>query len=231
MSEPRQRARVVARQTLTPRVVELTLTLEGEGFEWDAGQYVLVRVPSVSSDSFAFSIANAYDPGHPELCLAVGDGPSSELLSRAPIGLEVELEGPSGSLTWQDAPGALLVGAGTGVTPLRALVQEAVSRDQRNVPVLLLAGARSEDELLWEEELTALAATSEYFDYRPTLSQPGVECSGRRGWVQAHLADAVLALPAGFAAYLCGSHAMVEQCRHSLERLGVADSRVRYESF
>ena len=231
MSEPRQRARVVARQTLTPRVVEITLAFEGEGFEWAAGQYVLVRVPSVSSGPFPFSIANAYDPARTELCLAVGDGPSSELLSRAPIGLEVELEGPAGSLTWREAPGALLVGAGTGVTPLHALVQEAVSRDQRNVPVLLLAGARSEQELLWEEELTALAATSEYFDYRPILSQPPVDCTGRRGWVQAHLSDAVLALPIGFAAYLCGSHAMVEQCRADLERLGVSESRVRYESF
>lgn len=231
MSEARQRARVVARQTLTPRVVELTLAFEGDGFEWAAGQYVLVRLPSVSSEVSAFSIANAYDPGHPELCLAVGDGPYSELLSRAPLGLEVELEGPHGSLVWREAPGALLVGAGTGVTPLHALVQEAVRRDQRNVPVLLLAGARSEAELLWVEELTALAATSEFFDYRPTLSQPGAECTGRRGWVQAHLSDAVLALPAGFAAYLCGSHAMVEQCRAELERLGIPETRVRYESF
>lgn len=231
MSEPRQRARVVARQTLTPRVVELTLSFEGEGFEWAAGQYVLVRVPAVPGQVFAFSIANAYDPGRPELCLAVGDGPFSEHLSRAPLGLTLELEGPAGSLTWRDAPGALLVGAGTGVTPLRALVQEAVNRDQRNVPVLLLAGARSEPELLWVEELTALAATSEFFDYRPTLSQPEPDCMGRRGWVQAHLSDAVLALPAGFAVYLCGSHAMVEQCRRELERLGVSEARVRYESF
>jgi ferredoxin-NADP reductase len=134
-------------------------------------------------------------------------------LARAPIGFEVELDDPAGELVWQDAPAALLVGAGTGVTPLRALVEEAVLRDQRNVPVMLLAGARSEQEMLWAEELTALAAT------------------GRRGWVQAHLADAVLALPPGFAAYLCGSRAMVEQCREALERLGVTGSRLRHESF
>lgn len=231
MSEPRHRARVVARQTLTPRVVELTLSVEAEGFEWAAGQYVILHVPSLSSEVFAFSIANAFDPGHPELCLAIGDDPSSELLARAPIGFELELEGPAGSLIWREAPAALLVGAGTGVTPLRALVQEAVRRDQRNVPVLLVAGARSEEELLWEEELTALAATSEYFDYRPTLSQPRADFSGRRGYVQAHLADAVLALPGGFAAYLCGSRPMVDACREALARLGVAESRIYHESY
>lgn len=230
MSEPRHRARVVARQTLTPRVVELTLAIDAEGFEWAAGQYVVVRVPSLSPEVFAFSIANAFDPGRPELCLAVGDGPSSELLTRAPLGFQLEIEGPAGSLTWHDAPAALLIGAGTGVTPLRALVQESV-RDHRNVPLLLIAGARAADEILWEEELTALAATSEYFDYRPTLSQPAADYGGRRGYVQAHLADAVLALPWGFAVYLCGSRPMVDSCRQALSRLGIPESRLRHESY
>jgi CDP-4-dehydro-6-deoxyglucose reductase len=225
------RARVVARQSLTPRVVELTLGFVDEAFEWAAGQYVFVRVPSVSSDLFAFSIANAHEPGNPELSLAVGDGPSSEVLSRAPLGFEVELEGPAGSLTWQDAPGALLVGAGTGVTPLYALLQEALLRDQKNVPVVLLAGARSEAEVLWSEDLLALASTSEFFDFRPALSQPSDAYTGRRGRVQAHLADAVLALPSGFAAYVCGSKAMVDECREALGRLGVVEPRLRHESY
>jgi CDP-4-dehydro-6-deoxyglucose reductase len=225
------KARVVARQSLTPRVVELTFGFVDEGFEWAAGQYVFVRVPSVSSDSFAFSIANAHEPGSPELALAVGDGPSSEILSRAPLGFEVEFERPAGSLIWQDAPGALFVGAGTGVTPLYALLHEALIRDQKNVPIVLLAGARSEAEVLWSEDLLALSSTSEFFDFRPVLSQPSEEYSGRRGRVQAHLSDAVLALPSGFAAYVCGSKAMVDECREALGRLGVVEPRLRHESY
>ncbi|HEY3500540.1 MAG TPA: hypothetical protein VGK73_37865, partial [Polyangiaceae bacterium] len=117
-----QRARLVARRPLSPRVSELTLELEpGAPFRWLAGQHVLVGATS-SVDRYAFSIAHADDGREPaRIVLAVGHASSAESLLAVPAGGELVVLGPFGSFTWRAAPGALLVGVGTGVAPLKGL--------------------------------------------------------------------------------------------------------------
>lgn len=229
MAGATQRGRVIGRSALSPRVTELTLKLEGDApFHWLAGQHVTLRAELGMGEASAFSLAAAPNQaGLGVLTLALANG--AELLAHAPLGAVVAIEGPFGALTWHDAPGALLVGAGTGVAPLRAIVHGALA-DRRPEPLVLVAGNRTEGDLLWQAELIALASEHPTFRYEPVVSQPAPSFQGRRGYVQDHLAAIAETLPVGYRVYLCGRTSMVEECRSLFGKLGVGPERILSEA-
>jgi NAD(P)H-flavin reductase len=229
MAGPIRRGRVIGRSPLSPRVTELLLEIEGdEPFRFIAGQHVVLRPDLPGGDASYFSIAAAPNQaGMRELTLASRN--ESELLARAPLGAAVTIEGPFGDFTLRNAPGSLLVGAGTGVAPLRAMAHAALASDD-DTPIVLLTGNRTTGELLWHRELLALASEYPRFVYEPVLSQPEPGFSGRQGYVQDHLREISKGLPDGFRAYCCGSTRMVAACREVFEKLGVPPERILSEA-
>jgi len=229
VGRPIRRARVIGRAPLSARVTELLLEIEGdEPFRWVAGQHVVLRPDLPAGEASYFSIAAAPNQaGLRELTLASRN--ESELLARAPLGAAVTIEGPFGEFTLRPAPGALLVGAGTGVAPLRAMAHAALASDD-GTPLVLLSGNRTSDDLLWHRELLALMSEYPRFQYEPVVSQPEPSFSGRRGYVQDHLAELVHRLPAGFRVYCCGSTRMVAACRGAFSDLGVPEERILSEA-
>jgi CDP-4-dehydro-6-deoxyglucose reductase len=229
MADTTRRGRVVGLASLSERVTELMIRIEGdEPFHWLAGQHVLLHRGLAGAEACAFSIAAPPARGEPGLLtLAVRNG--AEVLEYARLGSMLAVEGPFGTLTWQDAPSALFVGAGTGVAPLRAIVQAALLSGQ-TTPLVLVAGNRTSGDLLWHAELVGLAALHSRFGYEPVVSQPDALWTGRRGHVQHHLGDIVTELPRGFCAYLGGSARRVDGCRRVLGELGVPPERISSEA-
>jgi 3-phenylpropionate/trans-cinnamate dioxygenase ferredoxin reductase subunit len=229
MPEGTRRGRVIGRTALTPRVTELLVRVEGdEPFHWLAGQHVRLRLDVPDAEESFFSIAaSPTQAGLGTLVLAVANG--SDLLGRTAVGTALFVDGPFGSLVWHPAPGALFVGAGTGVAPLRAIVHDALAAAETG-PLVLVSGNRARADLLWHEELRALENEHPRFHYEPVLSLSELGWSGRRGHVQEHVPAAVATLPGGFRAYLCGSTRMVADCRAVLDTLGVPDERILSEA-
>jgi NAD(P)H-flavin reductase len=216
-------------------VSELTLEISGPSpFRWRAGQYLTLH-PEGGTGShegpLAYSIASAADGGDPvRLTLAIGPGSGAEILADAGPGTALEVDGPFGAFTLPRAPGALLVGGGTGVAPLRAHVGEWLAESDAE-PLVLVVGARSVSDLLWHDEFVARAQATPRFRYEPVLSQPDLAWTGRRGWVQAHLPELAGALPPASVARVCGSKPMVESCLSLLQSLGMAETNLEAESY
>jgi CDP-4-dehydro-6-deoxyglucose reductase len=235
MSHRLRPARVLARRPLTPRVNELVLEIAGEPpFRWHAGQHLAIHpeggVPTHEGPLW-YSIASAWDGREPAvLSLAIGPGTGAEVLADVGPGAELAVAGPFGTFALPTAAAALLVGAGTGVAPLHAFVEEAFARGT-DAPLLLVVGARTEADLLWHVELTSFAARSPAFAYEPVLSQPSEGWSGRRGYVQDHLRELVQTLPPAFIVRACGSVTMVESSLRALAELGVGAERVVAEAY
>lgn len=206
----------------TVRAVRLE-TADGAPLEWLGGQHVELLVPpesiaeapeewradpewleDVRASKHPFSIASAPDPDAPgQLELAVGtsalgtpeEDSVSALLQRLPDGAHLGMVGPLGEFTRRDFSGepAVFVATGTGLAPLRAMIQEELWRRPDGPPLVLLFGCRGEEDRLWGDELEALAQRHPRFHYEPTLSKPGPGWRGRTGYVQDHLADIVRA--------------------------------------
>lgn len=214
---------------------ELVLEVSGEPvFRWHAGQHLGLHpeggVPTHAGPLW-YSIASAWDGRDPAvLSLAIGPGTGADVLAGVGPGAELSLTGPFGTFALPVAPGALLVGAGTGVAPLHAFVEESFARGDQ-FPLRLVVGARTEDDLLWHAELAAFATRFPRFVYAPVLSQPSAAWRGRRGYVHDHLGELAQGLPAGFIVRACGSVTMVESSLRVLAELGVGTERVVAESY
>ncbi len=234
-----ERAAVRRRLTLQlARVVELvaenarTTSLVLEPADWPghrAGQHVDVRL--TAEDGYqaqrSYSIASA--PEDEYLVLTVerlDDGEVSPYLTETvQPGAERELRGPVGGyFGWEESLGGplLLVGGGSGVVPLRAMLRyhRAVRSD---LPARLLYSARTQADLIYQRELPA-------FDTTITLTRE--HWAGRTGRVDRELLEQV-AWPATDhpIVYVCGPTGFVEAVAAALVALGHDASRVRTERF
>jgi ferredoxin-NADP reductase len=222
----------------TARVTNLVLDLP----DWPghlAGQHVDVRL--TAEDGYqaqrSYSIASA--PEDEQVVLTVErleDGEVSPYLVEVlRPGDELELRGPIGGFfVWEESLGGplVLVGGGSGVVPLRAMLRHWAA-GSRTVPVRLLYSSRSLDEVIYRSELLGYASEHDSVDVRLALTREWPEdYTGHTGRID----PALLAEIAGPASarplvYVCGPSGFVEAAAGWLVELGHAPERIRTERF
>jgi ferredoxin-NADP reductase len=218
-----------------------TLVLDVPGWAGHAaGQHVDVRLTAEDGYQAQRSYSIASPPGSERLELTVErleDGEVSPFLTDVlEPGERFELRGPVGGyFVWDAAsPGPLhLVGGGSGIVPLMAMLRHRAATGAP-APATLLYSARSYEDLIYREELERLAtADEEGPDVRYTLTRSRPE-----GWTGydrrvdgAMLAEVFGGPAAGATAFVCGPTSFVEAAADELVALGYEAGRVRTERF
>lgn len=214
------RANVLSKAELSSQVAGVVLEVPLD-YSWAPGQHLAVRGPEKNS---YYSIASAPRPDG-LLELAVG---TSEDAPRFAPGTSLWISPPAGrAAVAAEAPrSVILIGMGTGVAPLRAVIHQQIQKSERP-QLVLLHGSRDEETRLYAEEFCELEARG-LLDYRPILSRPRGHWAGLRGRVQEHLAQ----LPMSADCYaICGSKPMVEEVSLLLSRRGAANEVMFAEGY
>jgi ferredoxin-NADP reductase len=213
-----------------------TLVLEVDGWAGHrAGQHVDVRL--TADDGYqaqrSYSIASAADGSRIALTVErVDDGEVSPYLTEeARPGDVMEIRGPVGGyFVWDADPGGpvLLVGGGSGVVPLMAMIRQRAA-DGDDVPTRLLYSARSWDHVIYRAELEQAAGGGLEVVYTLTRSQPDGWAGYARRVDRELLAEAT---PPGLAlALVCGPTPFVEAVAAALVELGHEPRRIKTERF
>jgi ferredoxin-NADP reductase len=202
-----------------------------------AGQHVDVRL--TADDGYqaqrSYSIASAAGGPRVELTVErIDDGEVSPYLTEeAHTGDRFELRGPIGGyFVWDPDPqgAVLLVGGGSGVVPLMAMVRQRAA-DHDAVPTRLLYSARSWEDVIYRDELERSRNHGEGLEIVFTLTRqqpPGWTGYSRR--VDRELLAEVV--PTDLAlTFLCGPTPFVEAVAESLVGLGHPPSRIKIERF
>lgn len=216
---------MIVRQTqmLSPNVRGLTLACaDGEPLSFVPGQWVNLELDAFGTrDKRAYSIASAPNPAAPDrfeiAVTRVDEGSVSRALHEVPEGTLLSMDGPHGFFTregHQQAP-AWFVGTGTGVCPLRSMLQSELAAGD-GPPLALLFGVRNEAEMLYRAEFEALAAEHSRFSFHVTLSRPPEDWRGSRGYVQAQL-PLLIDPQLKPHVYICGLSDMVGAVRKVLK--------------
>ena len=217
-----------------------SLVLEVPGWEGQkAGQHVDVRLtaPDGYQAQRSYSIASA--PEEERLVLTVDrldDGEVSPYLTEVLMaGDKLELRGPSGGyFTWEAGDGGplLLVGGGSGVVPLMAMIHHRAAIGS-GVPTRLLFSSRSYEEIIYRDELEDLAARDDSLEVIHTLTRSRPEnWSGYDRRIDAEmLAEVAWSPDESLLAFVCGPTPLVEAVGSALVGLGHGPARVKTERF
>ena len=225
-------------ETIPETVSATTVVLDAPGWSGHRpGQHVDVRL--TAEDGYqaqrSYSIASAPEPDRLAITVErIEDGEVSPYLSSVlEVGDQLELRGPIGGyFVWDpdDAAPVLLVAGGSGIVPLMSMVRHhaAIASD---VSFRLLSSTRTLDDLLYGDELAALADGS--LEVVQTLTRTAPE-----GWTGfTRRVDGELLAEVGWPAsaapsvFVCGPTPFVEAVAVALVGLGHAGERVRTERF
>jgi CDP-4-dehydro-6-deoxyglucose reductase, E3 len=215
--------RLTRSRMLSPNVRELAFErVDGVTFDFRAGQWIslVLQLPE-GEGRRAYSIASPPDrtPGLAIAVTKVQDGPGSTFLHDLSEGGIVRAIGPQGFFAREARHPSLFVGTGTGVTPLRSMILDALANGDDS-PLTLLFGVRYPEDRLYLEELQELATEHPNFRVEYTLSKPTSDWTGRHGYVQTHVEELwrELETSAPPHAYICGLERMVGSVRDLLRK-------------
>jgi ferredoxin-NADP reductase len=221
-----QVATVASIEQLTPRVKSFRLQLPS-WMPHMPGQHYDVRLtaPDGYRAQRSYSIASSpLDQGEIELAIdRLDDGEVSGYFHDVLVaGDLVEVRGPFASyFVWMGESPVLLVGGGSGVVPLVAMLRHR-RRVAPELPMRLLYSVRGPDDAIFADELapdTLLTYTRE----------PPAGWSGHTGRIDGELLAGVV--EPGAIAFVCGSNGFVESASQLLLAAGVEQRMIRTERF
>ncbi|MFO0577994.1 MAG: ferredoxin--NADP reductase [Polyangia bacterium] len=255
---PRTQVRTTRAASLAPRSLRireviretadaLTLLLEdpsGAPIAFVPGQFftLLVEVEGQALRRAYSACSSALEPGTVALtCKRVDQGKVSTWLhSNARPGLLLNVLGPSGSFTVAPSPEAarqlVLLGGGSGITPLMAILRAVLAVEPRS-RVALIYGNRSSADIIFDQQLGALQeAHRDRFQLRHVLQSPPAGFTGRVGLLdEANLRAELdaLQLEEGRETeyFLCGPSGMRAAARAVLTSRRVPAERIHEERF
>jgi NAD(P)H-flavin reductase/hemoglobin-like flavoprotein len=232
VAPPWWQAEIVSCEHPVPDVAVLTLRPD-QRYPYRAGQYAAVETPWWPRVWRRYSFAGAPCPDSGLLTFQVKAVPagwvSNALVHRARPGDVIRL-GPAGGemvLDHQAERDLLCVGGGTGVAPLKAVVEEAAAYGRR-APVDLFYGARYSAQLYTLEELRVLEQRHSWLTVHPVVAEPRRADAGALSGL---LPDVVTGMGPwqGRDAFVSGPPAMVRRMVRVLRAAGVEEQRVRHD--
>ena len=191
------------------------------------GQHYDVRLtaPDGYRAQRSYSVASTpLDKGEIELTIdRLDEGEVSPYFHDVVVeGDQVEVRGPFASyFVWRGEQPVLLVGGGSGVVPLMAILRHR-RRTMPELPMRLVYSIRTADDVIYADELGE-EATLTY------TKQPPEDWSGHTGYIDASMIGAPE--DASALAYACGSNGFVETATGLLLEAGYDPRLIRTERF
>ncbi len=209
------------------------LTLKAKSDEPANRAYSLAN-PPVETDLLKFTIRIATPPPGKE---DVPPGVGSSYAFNLKPGDRVTISGPYGDffakLTEREM---CFIGGGAGMAPLRSHIRQLLLGEGSKRRITFWYGARSRQEMFYDEEFKELEARFSNFSYHAALSDPQPEdkWDGPTGFIHQVALEQYLGDhpdPTEIEYYLCGPPPMVAAVEKMLYDLGVENDMIAYDKF
>ena len=229
-------ARIARIENLTHDVKGLWLELDGEGIDFQAGQYINLHVPGVPVPR-AFSLAGKpSQPNRIELHVRLVDGgEATPIIHNAlKVGDPIRVTGPYGRFFVRKSrrEPMIFIAGGTGLSSPKSMILDLLEAGT-DTPITLFHGVRGKKDLYDDALFEALAQRHANFTYVPVLSEPDAAdgWSGETGYVHEAAQRRYENGFAGNTAYLCGPPVMIEACIRALMQGRLFENDIFTERF
>jgi ferredoxin-NADP reductase len=202
-----------------------------------AGQYINwgMTIGNVKTGR-AFSISSPpHQRGYYEVTVRRMEGGfvSHYLLDRVKVGDAFTLTGPAGFFYHEpltDGKDLVFIGGGSGITPFRSIIRDAVERGC-DVRMTLIYGTKTTSDLIFGKEFERIAAGHKNFNYHLVVSEPPTGYTGKTGFINADIIRKCVGNAAGKTFYLCGPELMYRFVEPEIAKLSVQGRRIKRESY
>jgi ferredoxin-NADP reductase len=234
-----QVAKVTAIRPETPQTKSFILALP-KWMTHQPGQHYDVRLTAPDGYRTERSYSVASEPervGEIELTVErISDGEVSPYLHDVVmLGDQLEVRGPVGGyFVWDVALGGplMLVGGGSGIVPLMAMLRHRAAQ-QSTIPTRLLYSSRTQEDVIYRSELDRLARGDRELEVAFTFTRqaPAGWVGYRRRIDATMLSQVMRPLGDGARTYVCGPTLLVEAVANALVGMGLPPQRIRTERF
>ncbi|MCQ2470968.1 MAG: FAD-binding oxidoreductase [Clostridia bacterium] len=203
-----------------------------------AGQYLSFPIKIGDSVvtraySLASSPAKALVGEYHIMIKRVPDGfASGYILDNWKVGDKITAYAPEGCFTYEplrDAPTVIGVAGGSGITPFLSMAR-AIDDGSEDFNLTLLYGAKTKDELVFKDELDAIAERNEKVKVVYVLSE-GKSRGFERGFIGADLIKKYAPEDGKYSIFACGPEGMYKFLGQEIPKLGLERKFVRMEMF
>ncbi len=158
---------------------------------------------------------------------------SSFLLDKTKVGDKITGSGPAGNFYFNpvihDETMVCLAG-GSGITPMMSMIREITERGLSRT-VYLFYGNRTTDDIVFHDELTAIAKKHKNIHYLPVIEQADKGYTGSCGFITGELVKKTLKDLSNKTFFICGPKGMYDFCLPEIEGLGIPRRKLRREMF
>ena len=208
--------------------------------EFKAGQYLLLTLKNppetdIEGNTRTFSIASA--PSESDLTIAtrMRDTAFKRVIKTLPIGTEVEMEAPFGSLTLHDNPArpAVFLAGGIGITPFRSIVLQA-AKDRLPHRLFLFYANRRPEDAAFLDELQKIEIENPNYKFIGAMDQAEKSQVAWRGEIRRIDKQMLAHYLANLATpiyYIAGPPSMTAAMQEMLREIAINDSDIRAEEF
>lgn len=211
-----------------------------EGFTFKAGQFVditLINPPETDAGGNRHAYSIASEPAEDRLmsALRLRDSAYKRVLKNLSLGADIEISQPQGSFTLHNdttRPAVFLIG-GIGITPVRSIVKDSLTRGLPH-QLYLFYSNRTPEDTAFLTEFEALALAHPQFHFIPTMTSALADPSawtGQTGYIDETLLRKSLPDLNQATFYLAGPEKMVTAMRTLLDSLHVDSDYIKTEEF
>ena len=224
-------ANIQAIDKLTPQTWKFTIEFEDD-FEFISGQFITIKLRGIQR---SYSIASfSKNKKTLELIIVKVEGGqlTTILFSDVEPGEKIEVKGPVGHFVMPEDLDRdfLFICTGTGLAPFKSFLDEMQITQKFPKRTYLIFGTRTQEDLLFFNEMKALVDEIPNFSYTPVLSRENWD--GAKGYVHEHYEKIVkndnLKNP---LFYICGWRNMILDARKNIKALGYDSGDIKLEIF
>jgi len=233
---PLQTAILKKKTILNNNVCEFHFEIKSP-LKFKSGQYITIKIDdNIEPPCFrAYSLAsppNKYKTGF-DLCIKfIEGGRASKWFKNMKTGTKIEFLSAQGHLIFneQSNKDAVFVATGTGVAPFKAIIEEQLTKGNKQ-KMKLYFGIRYIKDIFYQEFFEKLAQKHKNFKFQIILSRPEDKSwKGPKGHVTDLIKTAEIS-PKTTEVYICGLENMINDAKKVLQQKGFSETEFHIEKY